>query len=527
MRRASVLPLLLAAAAALAVLGTVARAEAPRAETFVVVGGSKAHLLPAADAVADADKFALPAVPVSIEAAAGLPAVIARLAPPYALTADDAERLGQLAASPPSADAAGAGTGAASKNNNKPPRAAVLLHLVGVPPEHAESLAERLGETLTALGAGVVRHLRVRDGAEPGADAAAALVRSGAALAAANADGASSSSSSSSPAARFRVLESPGVAELCGMDCLAHRLGGDVADGLRHAYGLDDAEMDEGEAPHETAERRALRAASAPGELLAGELASVLASLGALGAESADADSGGGGGDDAVHVYEATVAGMQLLRAADLAAIEREWRSGGAGGMPGAADDADARAHMAADAFLATLEAVHRAVAARHGGADEVVVQVSLLPETREVPAPAALAYGSAPAALALAGQAGGKAAAAAGSSGQAAAGALTPALLGGAEAAAMRAPYVAWKRNARRQLLQAAGAWDDADGRGGGGGSSAAGADRRPFGVSATYWGVAVVLVWAVAGAVYCLTHMPMAEDTLLFGAARRNKGD
>jgi hypothetical protein len=516
------LPLLLLLAAAVAV--TAASSSAPPSQTFVVVGGARSHLQPAPDAVAEADKFALPTLPVSIAAAAGLPAVLTRLAPPFPLTADDAERVAQLAAAPPSADAAADGT-----TTTPPPRAAVLLHLLGVAPEHAEALAERVADTLTDLGAGVVRYLRIHhdpSNEQEEEDAASALVRGGGALAAANADASSSSSS------KFRVLESPGVAERCGMDCLAHRLGGDVADTLRHAFGLDDPEEDAGEQAWEAAERHAVRAASVPGELLAGELASVLS---ALNDEDEDKNKNNNANPDAVHVYEATIAGMQLMRAADQAAVLKEARAGGSGGLPGAADDADARAHAAADAFLATLEAVHRAVASRHGGAGEVVVQVSLLPDAREIRAPLPGGGEGSPA-LAL----GGEKAAGAASASSSSPPSVTPAVLGGAEAAAMRAPYVAWKRNARRQLLQAAGAWDQGEGEGGdigghsggGGGGSGGGGDAdsskaRPFGLAATYWGVAILLVWAVAGAIYCLAHMPLAEDTLLFGAARRNKAD
>lgn len=519
MARQVLLPLLLLLLAA-AVSATAL--APPPSQTFVVVGGSRSHLQPAPDAVAEADKFALPTLPVSVAAAAGLPAVLTRLAPPYPLTAQDAERVAQLAAAPPSADADGTTTA-----TPPPPRAAVLLHLLGVAPEHAEALAERVADTLTDLGAGVVRYLRVHhDSSDENEeqDAASALVRGGGALAAANTD-----SSSSSQTSKFRVLESPGVAERCGMDCLAHRLGGDVSDTLRHAFGLDDPEEDAGEQAWEAAERHAVRAASVPGELLAGELASVLSALNDED-EQDNNNTKNNANPDAVHVYEATIAGMQLMRAADQAAVLKEARQGGSGGLPGAADDADARAHAAADAFLATLEAVHRAVASRHGGAGEVVVQVSLLPDAREIRAPLNVGEGSP--ALALGGGKAAAAGAAASASASAASSSVTPAVLGGAEAAAMRAPYMAWKRTARRQLLQAAGAWDEGADIGGhsggsGGGADADGSKARPFGLAATYWGVAILLVWAVAGAIYCLAHMPLAEDTLLFGAARRNKAD
>ena len=108
MRPALVVLLLPAVALALLAAGggaAAARADGPAPETFVVVAGSSAHLQPAPDAIADADKFALPALSVSVEAAAGLPAVIARLAPPHSLSQADSERLAQLAAAPPSADA--------------------------------------------------------------------------------------------------------------------------------------------------------------------------------------------------------------------------------------------------------------------------------------------------------------------------------------------------------------------------------------------------------------------------------------
>lgn len=94
MARQVLLPPLLLLAAAVAATAL----APPPSQTFVVVGGSRSHLQPAPDAVAEADKFALPTLPVSVAAAAGLPAVLTRLAPPYPLTAQDAERVAQLAA---------------------------------------------------------------------------------------------------------------------------------------------------------------------------------------------------------------------------------------------------------------------------------------------------------------------------------------------------------------------------------------------------------------------------------------------
>jgi hypothetical protein len=517
----------LALALALALLlPLVANARAPPpSQTLVIVGGSEAHLQPSAETLtAESDTLALPALPVSIQAAAGLPAVLTRLAPPQPLSIEDAERVAQLAASSPSRDVAGAAGAAASA----PPRAAVLLHLLGVPPEHAEALAERVAATLTELGAGVVRHLRVRDD-QGGASAASALVRAGADLAAAN---------SNKNAASFRVLESPGAVERCGMECLAHRLAAqaagagesaaafaeEAADALRHAFGLAVPGVAEDEQPVEEQERAAVRRASVPAELLAGELASVLEAVERELTAEAEKEEDGSSTRPRVRVYEATISGLQAMRRADDLAVAEELRKGGgaASGVPGAADDADARVQAASDAFLATLDAVHRAVASRHGGADGVVVQVSLL---GDAPVDASAAVVAQPAAAAPDADKGGK-------------GSLTPAVLGGAEAAAMRAPYLAWKRQARRALLQAAGALGEGEeewegGHGGGAATTTtttttttnqATTTKRPFAIAATYWGVAIVLVWCCLGGVYCLARMPLAEDTLLFGARKKS---
>jgi len=476
-----------------------ARAATPPGASHVVVGGHPSHLQhPSGPSSSSGD--------VSVEAAAGFAAVLARLATPYPLSAADAERLGQLAAASPSSwaaaaeDAAGAGAGAA-------PRAAVLLHLLGVAPERAEALAGRVAATLADLGAGVVRHLRVAEGPE----AAAALVAAPGRLAAANGP----------EAASFRVLESPGEAERCGVECLARRLGGDAADALRRAFGLDDGEEREAAAAAAAAVAAATAAAWPPADLLAGELASVLASLSDAAAEAPAAPRA-----DAVRVYEGTITGMQALRAADAGA--------GCGG-------ADARAEAAADAFLATLGHVHRAVAARHGDG-AFFVQVVLLgdaPVARAAAgAGAAEAWAPAPAAVEGGERADGDEAPPPESSSGSGSGSQSDGSGGSIDreaAAALRAPYMAWKRNARRSLLQAAGAFDgDAGGEGDAGGDGGGGDDPapapapdapagRPFGVAATYWGVSLLLVWATTGAVYCLSTMPLAEDTLLFGARRR----
>jgi hypothetical protein len=559
--RAALPPLLLALA--LLLLSSAAdavrpRGASPNSQTYVVVGGSASHLLPSAETLsAESDKGALPTLAVSVEAAAGLPAVLTRLVPPYPLSVEeDGERVAQLAAASPSRDAAATGAAAASP---PPPRAAVLLHLLGVPPEHAEALAERVGITLTELGSGVVRYLRVRDDDDKrggsGTASASALVRAGAHLAAANSAPASPSSSSSSsssappPPASFRVLESAGSVERCGMECLAHRLTAraaafaadadpsagaaafaeEAADALRHAFGLAVPGLSEDDQPVEKEEREAVRRASVPAELLAGELASVL--------EAADAEHAAAAADEAaaaagpptptpttVHVYEATFAGLQALRRADDLAVAAEMAEGGSGGLPGASDDAEARVQAAADAFLATLDAVYRAVARRHGGPDSVVVQVSLLGD--------APVHASAAAAAAIEGAAMAGGGESAGGGGSGSSSSSTPAVLGGAEAAAMRAPYLAWKRQARRALLQAAGeiagqeeeeeqqqAEEQQQQQ-----QQQEGKPERPFSVSATYWGVAILLVWCSLGAVYCLANMPLAEDTLLFGARKKS---